>query len=328
MRTDVKLGVFFSMLIVLTLGGYFVYPRGGAEAIPLTGEVKPAGEKTVPTKLASNPSKATGRKKSPTAATSNKTVRNNPRTKAKTPTQRRTVPKKSTRHVGGATKKRNLPVSGASLGESARTARGKKAQPSNSAARNSLQAANARKNAALKTPKLKNVRKTTGPDRMASKLTEKPGTPTPPGLLASTRKRVAPKNEPAVDLHRVQPGDTFATLAKSYYGSAKYVDFLMKANPGVDPAKMQVGVTIRVPALSTQATATTTPVARNVKQTRTPSAKARTYTVRPGDSFYKIAKEQLGDASRWNELFEANKKLVGNDPARLKVGQVLTLPSK
>lgn len=57
-----------------------------------------------------------------------------------------------------------------------------------------------------------------------------------------------------------------------------------------------------------------------------PSAGARTYTVRPGDSLSKIARDQLGDASRWPSIFEANRDKISN-PDLIHPGQVLTLPN-
>lgn len=53
----------------------------------------------------------------------------------------------------------------------------------------------------------------------------------------------------------------------------------------------------------------------------------KTYTVQPGDSLSKIAKEQLGDASRWKEIFEANKETI-KDPNLIRVGQEITLPER
>jgi nucleoid-associated protein YgaU len=49
------------------------------------------------------------------------------------------------------------------------------------------------------------------------------------------------------------------------------------------------------------------------------------YVVKPGDSLSKIAKEQLGDATRWPEIAELNKATLPN-PNLLRVGQELKLP--
>jgi len=56
------------------------------------------------------------------------------------------------------------------------------------------------------------------------------------------------------------------------------------------------------------------------------AAGKRTYKVKSGDSFYKIAKEQLGNAERWKELLALNKTLVNGDPSSLQPGQTLVLP--
>lgn len=50
-----------------------------------------------------------------------------------------------------------------------------------------------------------------------------------------------------------------------------------------------------------------------------------TYVVKSGDSLSKIAKHVYGDASRWPEIFEANKDTI-NDPDRIHPGQTLRLP--
>jgi len=53
---------------------------------------------------------------------------------------------------------------------------------------------------------------------------------------------------------------------------------------------------------------------------------ARTYVVKSGDSLSKIAKEILGDAGRWPEIFEANKDKI-EDPDLIYPGQELDIPS-
>jgi nucleoid-associated protein YgaU len=52
---------------------------------------------------------------------------------------------------------------------------------------------------------------------------------------------------------------------------------------------------------------------------------AKTYVVQPGDSLSRIAKELLGDAARWPEIFELNKDQI-KDPNLIQVGQELRLP--
>ena len=52
---------------------------------------------------------------------------------------------------------------------------------------------------------------------------------------------------------------------------------------------------------------------------------AHTYTVKPGDTLSKIAKEMLGDGNAYMEIFNANKDQL-TDPNKIKPGQVLTIP--
>jgi nucleoid-associated protein YgaU len=52
----------------------------------------------------------------------------------------------------------------------------------------------------------------------------------------------------------------------------------------------------------------------------------KTYTVKPGDTLSKIAKEHLGDANAYNKIFNANRDQL-SDPDKIKPGQVLKIPS-
>lgn len=56
------------------------------------------------------------------------------------------------------------------------------------------------------------------------------------------------------------------------------------------------------------------------------SAGERTYTVAKGDTLSHIAKQFYGKASRWREIFEANRDQL-DDPDRIFPGQVLKIPA-
>jgi LysM repeat protein len=55
------------------------------------------------------------------------------------------------------------------------------------------------------------------------------------------------------------------------------------------------------------------------------AAPAPTYTVKAGDTLSKIAKEHLGNANAYMEIFNANRDQL-TDPDKIKPGQVLKLP--
>lgn len=52
------------------------------------------------------------------------------------------------------------------------------------------------------------------------------------------------------------------------------------------------------------------------------------YTVQAGDTLSAIALKFYGDASQYMVIYEANKKLIGDDPDLIKVGQDLVIPPK
>lgn len=53
---------------------------------------------------------------------------------------------------------------------------------------------------------------------------------------------------------------------------------------------------------------------------------ARTHTVVSGDTLWDIAGDELGDHTRWPEIYELNKGTIGGNPDLILPGQVLTLP--
>jgi nucleoid-associated protein YgaU len=61
-------------------------------------------------------------------------------------------------------------------------------------------------------------------------------------------------------------------------------------------------------------------------QAKPGGAASKTYTVKPGDTLSKIAKESLGDAAAYMRIFEANRDQL-SDPDRIKSGQVLKIPA-
>jgi nucleoid-associated protein YgaU len=56
-----------------------------------------------------------------------------------------------------------------------------------------------------------------------------------------------------------------------------------------------------------------------------PETEAFFYTVQPGDTLSKIAKEQYGDARKYMKIFEANRPML-KDPNKIYPGQMLRIP--
>ena len=62
-----------------------------------------------------------------------------------------------------------------------------------------------------------------------------------------------------------------------------------------------------------------------VEERKAPSPVRMEYTVKKGDTLGKIAKECLGDSSKWIAIYEVNKDII-KDPSRIYPGQVLVIP--
>ncbi len=58
-----------------------------------------------------------------------------------------------------------------------------------------------------------------------------------------------------------------------------------------------------------------------------PAVVYETYTVKPGDSLSKIAKQKYGNANLWKTIYEANKDRIKN-PDLIQVGWDLKIPAK
>jgi len=63
----------------------------------------------------------------------------------------------------------------------------------------------------------------------------------------------------------------------------------------------------------------------SLPQAQPASVSKRTYTVKPGDSLSKIAKDFYGNANDYMRIFEANKEAL-NDPNKIQIGKELVIP--
>lgn len=141
-----------------------------------------------------------------------------------------------------------------------------------------------------------------------------PAQPTPAATApVPTTQRTPPV---ATVEYTVKHGDTMSSIAAEWFGDASKWDLIAKENPLVDPARMQVGQKLRLPPKDAQ---------RSRGQSSTDNGRT-VYTVRSGDSLSKIAREVYGDSSKWQLIYDANRSVIGRDPADLKVGMKLVLP--
>ena len=53
----------------------------------------------------------------------------------------------------------------------------------------------------------------------------------------------------------------------------------------------------------------------------------KTHTVESGENLSAIAEQELGSQSRWKEIYELNKDVIGKNPDLIQPGMELKLPS-
>lgn len=66
--------------------------------------------------------------------------------------------------------------------------------------------------------------------------------------------------------------------------------------------------------------------APKLKDNRPKPPQEKVYTVKPGDSLYKIAKQVYGNGSKYNLIYEANKNVIGKNPNLIYPGQKFVIP--
>jgi nucleoid-associated protein YgaU len=155
-------------------------------------------------------------------------------------------------------------------------------------------------------------------------MTPPPASPTmaqdPEPSMISTPS--ASSNTPRT--HRVMSGESPYSISEMVYGSGKYYKRILAANPGIDPKHLKIGQMLIIPELS----ATNKPVTSSAASTAGPQSidANSSYEVRSGDSLESISRKLYGTPRMMDQLYEANKTLIGADENVLKIGWILKLP--
>ena len=145
----------------------------------------------------------------------------------------------------------------------------------------------------------------------------------PPSVAVSTSTKsnssATPKSSPGGS-HTIQSGETFSQIAQKYGLSQ---NALKQANPKVNPNVIVVGAKLNLPSGTTAKT--TAPVSTPTPSNATPpvatTSDTQRHTVRSGDTLSSIASTyRVSTAS-----IQRSNTLV--NPDRLKIGQVITIPS-
>ena len=162
-----------------------------------------------------------------------------------------------------------------------------------------------------------------------------------PGTNPAVSRVVSHLPAPILTHHKVVPGDTLSRIAGEYYGSKsrRLVEAIFDANRSVlaHPDKLGVGVELAIPLVSgvdrptAPQSANTARRRANTKprddKPRAPEAEpTRRYQIKKNDRYVSIAREQLGDETRWREIYELNKEIFP-DPEFIREGVRIRLPA-
>ena len=151
-------------------------------------------------------------------------------------------------------------------------------------------------------------------------LVPRPATPTLPG--AGSPAVAAPA---ALPTYTIKSGDNLTSIALEFYGSGNHWVQIAQANPLVDPDRLKVGQVIKLPGPA--GTTPTIPPAATPDHAPPPDVGGGTeYTVKENDTLSGIAKQFYNAASKWQLIYEANRSVIGSNPARMKPGTVLRIP--
>ncbi|HUT13425.1 MAG TPA: LysM peptidoglycan-binding domain-containing protein [Thermoguttaceae bacterium] len=139
--------------------------------------------------------------------------------------------------------------------------------------------------------------------------------------------------------YTVQPNDSYWVISERLYGTGNYFKALAEHNRNRIPLANQlaVGDVISVPGVAELERdypgLCPKPGRLETLRNRTSNIHSvstymggRTYVVQEGDTLADIARHELGKLSRWPEIHELNRGVLGDDPDYLSPGIELVLP--
>ncbi|MGR3319153.1 MAG: LysM peptidoglycan-binding domain-containing protein [Candidatus Anammoxibacter sp.] len=135
--------------------------------------------------------------------------------------------------------------------------------------------------------------------------------------------------------HTVKPGDTLYVLSKSYYGDSKHWKLIFNANKYLlgNKNSLIIGQRLLIPTIGDLAVnkvqskvykLQSQTVSDNFYNDR-PNTKLKTYTIKKGDTLYKIAKLHYNDGNKWRKIYDANSKVLTNSQ-NIPAGKTVIIP--
>ena len=181
-------------------------------------------------------------------------------------------------------------------------------------------------------------------DKHSQTVTETGNESVPPRSQPARQPQVnsIPTATGVLGRHTVTSGDTLSRIAVTYYGSKsrRPIDALVDANRGIlsDPDVLRIGMKLVIPVVAGfeqpgKGTSARTPKPdqddaepRRRRTKTTETRPIRWYQIKKNDRYVSIARNERGEESRWQEIFELNKKTFP-DPSRIRSGVRIKLPA-
>lgn len=134
--------------------------------------------------------------------------------------------------------------------------------------------------------------------------------------------------------------DSTWKLAERFYGDGRLYPMIEQANDLRHNQWLEIGMVLVIPEVSeaeltsvlqsesyqievSQLQLADTTSTLTSENSVTGDVITRSYTVQIGDSLWKIAANELGDAYQWQQLYSENKTVVGVNPDLIYPGQIL-----
>jgi len=138
--------------------------------------------------------------------------------------------------------------------------------------------------------------------------------------------------------YTVKSGDTLSKIAAAHYdsGSPRFINAIFDANRSVlsSPDVLSIGAELVIPSIQGEQESRSAPPLPNTERKAPRSGPAehptadtghKWYQIKKRDRYASIAREQLGDESRWPEIYELNRDKFP-DPGLIREGVRIKLP--
>jgi nucleoid-associated protein YgaU len=172
-----------------------------------------------------------------------------------------------------------------------------------------------------------------GEDAVRGVVPKTPDQPKHPDPELKPDPKTTPQPDPQVIIppefthYTVKSGDTFATIAKHFFGSESMASVIARSNPEVSPPTLAAGRVILVPKDPNNIQGI--PIKHGTKSSEPAetTAPVQTVVVQSGDTLSKIAQEVYGDFRLASVIYDANKDQLPSEHS-LKIGQRLKIPPR